>query len=506
MRFLKDALTGITVLIIITAIITLIAMAAPSVIDIYPRGGETVNGTVRVSANASDDVGFIVKVSFNYSDDGGSNWYPIGDNTTSDPYTVQWNTIGLTDGSNYLIRATATNDTGFTASNTSDATFTVQNTMSSPTAPNVTNVVVTPGVTSATVSFDVNQSNAPTRIKYGTTSLDKWSDWDNSTPYSIDLTGLTNGTTYYYSIYAYNASDTTCSTNTTIDTFTTITPTAPNVTNVVVTPGVTSATVSFDVNQSNAPTRIKYGTTSLDKWSDWDNSTPYSIDLTGLTNGTTYYYSIYAYNASDTTCSTNTTIDTFTTITPTAPNVTNVVVTPGVTSATVSFDVNQSNAPTRIKYGTTSLDKWSDWDNSTPYSIDLTGLTNGTTYYYSIYAYNASDTTCSTNTTIDTFTTGQPPPNITTPTSNPQNTESVEGVQTTFYIEVDQIVNISWKLDGNYKYTNTSVKNATFITTASAGTHTVTANASNNNGYVNQTWNVDRAPQILQYWLSYLGC
>ncbi|CAD6492564.1 MAG: S-layer protein [Candidatus Argoarchaeum ethanivorans] len=301
MKPLKNILIGIGILVTIT----IIAMAAPIVTITYPDEGKTVNGTVTVSASASDPDGNITNVSFDYSDNGGSNWNPIGDNTTSDPYTVQWDTTGLTDGSNYLIRATAMNDTGETASDESNTTFIVQNTVSTPTSPDITNVIVTSGAT----------------------------------------------------------------------------------------------------------------------------------------------------------------------------------------DATVSFDVNQSDAKTRIKYGTTSLDSWSDWDNSTPYSIELTGLTNGTTYNYSLYAYNASDTTCSTNTTIDTFTTKQSAPKIITPDSTPKDVESVEEEKVTFYVEADQIVNISWALDGDNKQTNTSVKNATFITTASTGTHNVTANASNNNGCVIQTWN-----------------
>ncbi|CAD6494100.1 MAG: S-layer protein [Candidatus Argoarchaeum ethanivorans] len=86
------------------------------------------------------------------------------------------------------------------------------------------------------------------------------------------------------------------------------------------------------------------------------------------------------------------------------------------------------------------------------------------------------------------FTTKQSAPKIITPDSTPKDVESVEEERITFYVGADQIVNISWALDGDNKQTNTS-KNATFITTASTGTHNVTANASNNNGCVIQTWN-----------------
>ena len=101
----------------------------PSIRVLYPNGGEVIEiGTlVNVSASASDDLG-VSKVFFQYSSNNGSSWSNIGfgslvkGRNTSGIWNATWNTSGLMNGSNYLIKAFAT-DLEFTVNDTSDSTF-----------------------------------------------------------------------------------------------------------------------------------------------------------------------------------------------------------------------------------------------------------------------------------------------------------------------------------------------------------------------------------------------
>ncbi|WP_225419982.1 S-layer protein domain-containing protein [Methanohalophilus profundi] len=189
---------------------------------------------------------------------------------------------------------------------------------------------------------------------------------------------------------------------------------APNVSSFSVSDiDTNNATVNFNVNQSNASTRIAYSTSpdlSPFDWSVWDNSTSSSrsISLSGLLEGTTYYYSVYAHNGTNDSLVFNTTIDSFETVSPTAPSISDRSASNiGGDSATINYVVNQSDAPTRIAYGTSSdLSERSGWFNdSTIHNETISDLNGSTKYYYSVYAYNASNTSVYDNSSIDSFTT-----------------------------------------------------------------------------------------------------
>ena len=101
----------------------------PSVTVRYPNGGESIlTGTqVQVSARATDDAA-VTCVTFYYSSDGGSNWNLIGEGvkvsgTDKDGrWNRTWNTDGLSAGTNYMIKAVASDGT-LTSEDQSDSTF-----------------------------------------------------------------------------------------------------------------------------------------------------------------------------------------------------------------------------------------------------------------------------------------------------------------------------------------------------------------------------------------------
>jgi len=81
-----------------------------------------------------------------------------------------------------------------------------------------------------------------------------------------------------------------------------------------------------------------------------------------------------------------------------------------------------------------------------------------------------------------------PPPTITS-FSPSSPVSDIEGVTRTFRVTVDQIVNVSWLINGTEVQRNTSVTSASYTNTSAAvGTWNVSAIASNANGMDMQVW------------------
>ena len=270
----------------------------------------------------------------------------------------------------------------------------------------------------------------------------------------------------------------------------------------------TSANISFNVNQSNANTTVRYGISSLDSGSLWQNGSSYgssrNILLTGLTPGIQYIYSVFAYNASNSSLFSNSTLQTFTTRNPTRPNITSVTNDGGSTSS-INFTVavNQTDAYIGVKYGETeSLELPFVWKNTSgsPRTIKLYPLASGTKYYYIVYAVNQTNQTFSSNTTIQNFTTKYPGPTI--GSIVPPNTSAREmttGESTNLSVTIgSQSGNLSW-YENNNTFLNSTLVNAfdtvnyTF-SRSTKGTYTITANVSNENGSDTRVWTINVHP------------
>ena len=91
-----------------------------------------------------------------------------------------------------------------------NAQFTLE--QQQPSAPSISGLTnSTPDYDSVTITWTTNQSNSNNRVKYSTNSDLSgavWSSWANGTSnVAIELTGLEQGTTYYYQAWSYNALD-----------------------------------------------------------------------------------------------------------------------------------------------------------------------------------------------------------------------------------------------------------------------------------------------------------
>ena len=153
----------------------------PSVSVTSPGDGETVSGTVTVTADASDDDA-VTQVEFFV--DGGS----IGvDTDGSDGWTASWDTTAYSEGS-HMVAATATDTAGQTASDA--VSVTVDNVDDPPTV-EITNPTEGSTVSgTVTVTADASDDDAVTQVKFfvdggsigvDTDGSDGWSaTWDTT--------------------------------------------------------------------------------------------------------------------------------------------------------------------------------------------------------------------------------------------------------------------------------------------------------------------------------------
>ncbi|WKZ28704.1 MAG: fibronectin type III domain-containing protein [Patescibacteria group bacterium] len=347
--------------------------------------------TARITWDTNEDADALVDYGLTASY--GSN---ASNATMTNAHTV--NLSGLSPSTTYHFRATSKDASNNTASS-GDFTFTTADTVP-PTISNIFTDAITQ--TSARVNWATDEL-ADSRVRYGLT--DSYGAVVSSgslvANHQITLNGLAAGTLYHFSVSSADAMFN--GATSTDQTFTTLADSTPpsNVSSLNVTPGNAQNALSW-TNPGDADfagVRIQRSTTahpaSPTAGTNVYDGIGTSMTDTGLVNGTTYYYTAFAYdnsgNFSSGAIGSGTPFDTV----PPGP-VSNFTVMAGDSVNALSWtnpgDVDFSNVQIQRSvtgYPATSGQGTAIYTGSGQNYND-TGLVNGTTYYYSIFARDTS--------------------------------------------------------------------------------------------------------------------
>jgi hypothetical protein len=387
---------------------------APAVSLTSPAGGATVNGSVTITADASDNIA-VAQVAF-YIDD---RWIDTDD---SAPYSISWDSTAYANG-NHTISAVS-RDTSENNSAPSSRSVTVSNGSSDTVNPTVAITAPASGATvsgSVTVSADASDNVGVTQVTFLANNV--LISTDTSAPYSAswNTLSLTNGTYTLAAISrdaAGNASPTSTRT-------VTVANTAPDTTNPTVAitapaSGATvSGTISIDATASDnvGVTQVQFlvGSTVIST----DTSAPYSAswNTTSYANGS-YTLSAVARDAAGNSSTVTRTVTVSNAVADTTnPSVSFTAPASGATvsgTVTVSADASDNVGVTQVQFlvGTTVIAT----DTSAPYSAswNTTSQANGG-YVLSAVARDAAGNSATVTRTVTVANTVPDP--VTPPTT-----------------------------------------------------------------------------------------
>jgi predicted phage tail protein len=218
---------------------------------------------------------------------------------------------------------------------------------------------------------------------------------------SFTDTGLTNGTTYYYTVAAVNAVGTGPQSGEANATPHAIAPSVPL--GLTASGGNGSVSLSWNVPASNGGSPITGYNVYRSTSPGGEGSTPLATGLTttnytdsAVTNGTTYYYTVAAVNAVGTGPQSGEANATPQTV---ASSPQGLTATASNKAVQLSWSAPASNGGAAVTSYNVYRSTTTGAEGSTPIKTGVTttsftdnGLTNGTTYYYTVAAVNAVGT------------------------------------------------------------------------------------------------------------------
>ncbi|WP_434756378.1 S-layer homology domain-containing protein [Paenibacillus amylolyticus] len=211
---------------------------------------------------------------------------------------------------------------------------------------------------------------------------------------TYDATGLTNGTTYYFVVKAVNPSGISAASDEVSATPQVPAPGVPVLG--PTTPGDARISLTWDAVIGSTGYKIFKSTTSGAYGSEEASVTGsvYGYDVTGLTNGTTYYFVIQATNPGGDSTSSNEVSATPRTV-PSAP--TSVTARAGDRQAAVSFTPS-GNGGSNITYYEVTAMPGNITVTGAGSPITVTGLSNGVTYTFTVQAVNSAGRSAASDT------------------------------------------------------------------------------------------------------------
>jgi FtsP/CotA-like multicopper oxidase with cupredoxin domain/fibronectin type 3 domain-containing protein len=298
---------------------------------------------------------------------------------TLSPITV----TGLTNGTSYTFTVTATNAVGTgPASSPSNAVTPV--TVPGPPAVGI----VTPGNAQATVAFTPPASTGGSAILLYTVTSSPGGVTATGTSSPITVTGLTNGTSYTFTVTAANAVGVGPASGPSTAVTVGLLPGAPAIG--VATAGNGQATVTFTPPAANGSSAVTSYTVTSAPGGIKATGAGTPITVGGLTNGTAYTFTVTATNVIGTGPASTSSNAVTPAAPPGAPRIGTVTAANG--QATVMFTAPASNggSPVTVYTVTSTPGGITATGKSSP--IVITGLVNGTAYTFTLTATNAAGT------------------------------------------------------------------------------------------------------------------
>ena len=381
--------------------ITLVSTSSAPVAPTAPAAPTAVRGnaTAAVSWVAPSNGGAPISAyELQYSADSGSTWTSWSTSLTTSPETV----TGLTNGTAYTFKVSATNSVGTSAFSAASAAVTPATVPDAPTLGSVTggNTQIVANWTAPTGTG--GSAITDYTIEYSANSGATWTAFAHtaSTATSATITGLTNGTSYLVRVSAVNAVGTGLASSNSASTLVATTPSAPAAP--TVTRGDTEVTVAWVAPATGGSAitayELMYSADAGSTWTTWSTTLTSSPEtVTGLTNGTSYVFKVAASNVRGQSAFSASSSSISPAALPSAPTLG--TVTAGANSIAVSWTAPASTggfaiSDYTIEYSANAGSTWSAFAHSasTATSITITGLTNGTSYLVRIRAVTSVGT------------------------------------------------------------------------------------------------------------------
>ena len=367
--------------------------------------------------------GDIVNYQYSLSTDGTtfSAFTAVNPADTTSPFTIG----GLTNGQQYYVKIRAVNaisaglESAVLSTNTTPFTISEAPTITSVTSPSSGSVTVAYNAP----AFNGGRSITDYVVEYSSNSGSSWTAFSDgtSTATSITVTGLTNGTSYIFRVYAVTvAGNGTVSANSSA-----IIPfTVPNVpTSFTTTAGSSSLILAFTTPAFNGGSQITGYEYSTDGGSTYvlvsgnlSTSTAVTRTVASLTPGTTFQTRVRVVNARGAGTAASSSGTPYT-----VPNVpTSFTTTAGSSQLTLAFTTPASNGGSQItgyEYstngGTTYVLVSGNLSTSTAVTRTVTGLAAGTTFQTRVRVVNAAGAGAAASSSGTPYTVPNAPTNFT---------------------------------------------------------------------------------------------
>jgi len=424
-----------------------------------PNPPDTPTG-VTATANSESSI----TVSWEPITSAGATRYYIYRSTTADgtytqiDYTffnsTSYTNTSLSSGTTYYYKVAAYNG-GWTSAQSGYASATTP-----PSVP--TGVTATSNsANSITVSWGSVTGATGYYIYHSITASGNYDSVGNSATTSYTNTSLSENTTYYYKVAAYNSGGT--STKSSYVSATTL-PNPPDTPTSVTATAIASSQITVSWGSVAGASRyyIYRSTTAFGTYDSVGTSATTSYANTDLSSGTAYYYKVAAYNSGGTGALSDyayatTLLGVPTGVTATANSESSITISwSSVTSATGYYIYRSTNGNAYDSVGTSATTSYTD-----------TGLSSGTMYYYKVVAYNSGETGNQSSYTYATT-----PPSVPTSVTAVANSvssitvswSSVTGA-TGYYIYRSESADGTYAQVGTYttatSYTNTYLSSGT---------------------------------------------